>query len=358
LKITQDLLDLAFTAAWKIIEPRVSKYLPQVCGGRLLAIDGTKVNLPRSESIKEAFGCPKGGAAGRRVHQPQVLVVVLVDVLTRKPLGYVVLPHDGSERAGARELLHHLKAGDILLFDRGYHSRALIVELKKVPGLFFIFRMCGGKKAWTEIRAAQKKKIVDATIMVDAGGLTPLRHLTYTHSRGRPRNGTRKEPMYLLTNLPRLRFRPGRIRELYRARWGIETMNRELKIALDGEHFHARTCEGIRQELSILFMMLALGALADVAAKAAAGIEIDDPLDPHRKECNRVAVFAIIAAVIAHGASHASCLRAHGALRSLGRRAHAKRPWRKFERTCKGVIGRWKLVKPRKKRNKSQILAQ
>jgi hypothetical protein len=202
------------------------------------------------------------------------------------------------------------------------------------------------------LRAAQKKQIVDASVMVDAEGLTPLRHLTYTHCRGRPRIGTRKERMYLLTNLPRHRFRPGRIRERYPSRWGIETMNGELKIALDRAHFHALTCEGIRQELSILFMVLALGALADVAARASAGIRIDDPFDPHRKQCNRIAILAILAAVIAHGASREACLRAHGALRTVGRQAHSKRPGRSVERTCKGVIGRWILAKPRKTRKK------
>lgn len=349
-KLTSAYLDSAFCAALQVVEPVLRDYLPRIGAQRTLAIDGTWVNVPRSQELKTCFGCPIGGPNRRKAYQPQMLVVVLTDVFTRQPIAHVTLPHDTGEREGAQLLMQHIKAGDLVLFDRGYHSHELFAAIVQ-KGAYFIARMCGGKKAWKETRAAQHKREPDATIMIEADGLKPMRHLTFVPERGRPHKGTNKEIMHLLTNLPRRHFRRGRIRELYRSRWGIETMNRELKIVLEAEKFHSRSAEGIRQELSVLFMVLAIGALADLVAKAEAGIQIEDPLDPRQKQCNRVAILEIIAAVIAQGGSGAACRRAQRAFGSIGRQAHRMRLGRHYERKCKSPLGRWTFPHGKKRKN-------
>lgn len=341
-KLTSHYLDRAFAAALDVVEPELRDYIPRINGSRTLAMDGTWINVPHSCELKKIYGCPRGGPHDQVAHQPQMLAVVLTDAFTRQPIAHIVLPHDASERGAAELLMPHIRPGDLVLFDRGYHSHHLFAAIERI-GAYFIARMCGGEKAWKEIRAAQRTRHPDATIMIEADGLKPMRHLTFVPGQGRPRKGTRKEIMHLLTNLPRLKFRRGRIRELYRARWGIETLNRELKIVLEAEKFHSRTSAGIKQELSVLFMVLAIGALADLVAKAEAGIEIEDPLDPKQKQCNRVAILEIIAAVISRACTKAVCRRAQDALRSVGRQAYRRRLGRKSERKCKGPFGRWRF---------------
>lgn len=342
-KLSDAMLKQVLDAALAVVQPRLDAALPRVQGRRVLAVDGAKVNVPRTRTLRDLFGCPKGGPGGERVYQPQLLVVLLVDVLTRSVVAYDIQPHNGSERAGAQALLQHVQRGDILLFDRGFHARELIAEISSLKDVGYIFRMCAGERGWRELRAAQRQRCPDAGVMLALGDdLRPARHLSYVHQRGRPRRGTRKETMHLLTNLPRRRFGRRLVRELYRARWGIETMIEEFKISLDGENFHARTAAGIRQEIDVLFLCLSLAALADVAAKIEAGIDIDSPLDPHRKICNRMALLEILAGVVALGGSPAACHQGDAAIRTVGRRAQRRRPGRWFERKCKGRYGRWK----------------
>jgi hypothetical protein len=351
-KFTDDMLDKIALVAWKVVEPHILNAMPRIDGRRLLAIDGAKVNVPRSKSLREMFGCPKGGRYGERVHQPQMLVVLLVDVLTRTPIAHVVYPHNGSEREGAKDLLKFVCPGDILLFDRGFHSRVLLEEIVKMKNVHFIFRMCGGKRSWRELRAAQKQCTDNANVMIEISGkLIPMRSLSFVHGSGRPHRGTRKERMHLLTNLPRQRFRCRRIRELYRARWGIETMIRDFKITLDGENFHARSPNGIKQELKVIYLVLGLAALCDVAARIEAGLQTDEPLDSRRKESNRIAILEILAVVISMAATKLACCRGREALRCVGRRARPKRPNRRFDRKCKGPFGRWKLYSGKYRKN-------
>ena len=192
----------------------------------------------------------------------------------------------------------------------------------------------------------------NATVMIEAGGrLMPMRSLSFVHGRGRPSRGTRKEKMHVLTNLPRQRFRCWRIRELYRARWGIETMIRDFKITLDGENFHSRSPVGIKQELKVIYLILGIAGLCDVAARIEAGLESDQPLDPYRKDCNRVAILEILAMAISMAATKSACDRCGNALKYIGRRARAKRPGRRFERICKGTNGRWKRFGGKYRRN-------
>ena len=351
-KLSASMLQKVLAAALAEVQPRLDSAMPRVHGRRVLAIDGAKVNIPRTKTLRELFGCPKGGPRGERVHQPQLLVVLLVDVLTRFVVAYEILPHDGSERAGAHALLRHVLPDDILLFDRGFHARTLIADISSLKNVGYIFRMCAGERGWRELRAAQRQRNPDAGVMIALGDeLRPARHLSYVHQRGRPRRGTREETMHLLTNLPRQGFGRKLIRELYRARWGIETMIEEFKISLDGENFHARTAAGIRQEIDVLFLCLSLAALADVAAKIAAGIDIDSPLDPHRKICNRMALLEILAGVVALGGAPTACNQGDAAIRSVGRRAQRRRDGRCFERKCRGRYGRWKQFGGKSRRN-------
>jgi hypothetical protein len=337
------MLEQMRAAAWAVVEPRMRTVMPRIDGRRVLAVDGAKVNVPRTKKLRDLFGCPKGGRNSVRAHQPQMLVVLLVDVLTRSPVAYEIQPHNGSERAGALTLLRHVQPGDLLLFDRGFHGRDLIAAITAMDDVRYIFRMCAGRRGWRELRAAQRQRCADAKVMLELNGeLAVARHLSYVHQRGRPRRGTRKETMHLLTNLSRRHFGRKVIRELYRARWGIETMIEEFKITLDGENFHARTPAGVQQEVEVLFLCLSLAALADVAAKVDSGIAIDEPLDPRKRICNRVALLEILSGVISMAGSPAACRRGDCAMRTVGRRAQRRRPGRNHERKCRGTYGRWK----------------
>ena len=90
------------------------------------------------------------------------------------------------------------------------------------------------------------------------------RHLRISSGPGRPRRGSKRETMFLLTNLP-ASWSVKKVEAIYRARWGVETMFRELKATLETKRLHARTLEGVTQELDACCLHLAIAAFLDMA---------------------------------------------------------------------------------------------
>lgn len=93
---------------------------------RLVAIDGTVMNVPDSHANARAFGrC--GGARGESAF-PQVRKLSLVETGTHAELAFVVRGVKGvgnGETSLAPALFKHLHAGMLLLWDRGFFSFSL-----------------------------------------------------------------------------------------------------------------------------------------------------------------------------------------------------------------------------------------
>ena len=102
-------------------------------GHRVVACDGSKVNVRRSDELWDALGGPNGG------HCPQMLLSTLYDVLSGVPLEVSVAPTNCSERAELLSMLDHLRTGDILVLDRGYPSFEVFSELLR-RGIHFVIR--------------------------------------------------------------------------------------------------------------------------------------------------------------------------------------------------------------------------
>ena len=93
-------------------------------GLRLMALDGTKEDVPDTPENARVFGRhggPKGGSA-----YPKALTVLLSECGTHAVVDAEFAPCYGSERDLGRRLLRSLKAGMLLMFDRGFYSFDLI----------------------------------------------------------------------------------------------------------------------------------------------------------------------------------------------------------------------------------------
>ena len=102
-------------------------------GHRLYAVDGTKMNLPRS-LMKNGYKFPH-----KKSHYPFGLVSCLYQLRSKIPVDFDLKPETG-ERTHAVEHLNKLVEGDIVIYDRGYFSYAMLYcHLKK--GIHPIFRM-------------------------------------------------------------------------------------------------------------------------------------------------------------------------------------------------------------------------
>ncbi len=102
---------------------------------RIVAVDGTRVALASTAALKRDFGCPSGDHLA-----PQALLTVLWDVGGNVPVDWRLGAHDGSEQADVADMLESLGAGDLLLADRLYPSRDLMVELQR-RGVHFVMRV-------------------------------------------------------------------------------------------------------------------------------------------------------------------------------------------------------------------------
>lgn len=89
-------------------------------GLRLMALDGTVLDLPDTPENVRAFGkrhSPRGTSAW-----PQARVVAISECATHAVCEAGVWPHDFDERAAGLRLLRGVGSGVLLLWDRGFHS--------------------------------------------------------------------------------------------------------------------------------------------------------------------------------------------------------------------------------------------
>ncbi len=90
-------------------------------GRRLVAVDGTCLDLADSTANDEFFGRP-GVMKGERSAFPQARLVGLAECGTHAMLDAVVGPYTTSEPALARDLLARLESGMLCLADRGFYG--------------------------------------------------------------------------------------------------------------------------------------------------------------------------------------------------------------------------------------------
>lgn len=119
-------------------EAFVAKHQASVCfrGFRLLAMDGTLIDLPNWGPVRQHYGTAQNGIAACKA---QARLVLMHFPLTRVPYRYVVSPLSTGEIPLGRSLASALEKDDLLLLDAGYWSYGLFWDIQK-QGAFFALR--------------------------------------------------------------------------------------------------------------------------------------------------------------------------------------------------------------------------
>jgi len=326
-KLTTAMFDLLRAEIHRAAGPSLRLFMPRRRSYRVVAIDGSWITVPNSKLLRKALGVHVIGPKKTAMKHPQVLLVILTDALTRMPIARVVLPGNGSERAAAKLLLHHLRQDDILLADRGFHGRELLAAIR-ATGCRFVQRMTSGAGAWREVRALQRRRIRDArcTIALDKT-MVSLRHIRVSGGPGRPRKNSRRDTQFLLTNLTS-DWSVKSIGELYRCRWGVETLFRELKCTLEGNGIHARTLSGVIQELDARCIHLMIAGYLEIAAVLDAVGAEDHGRWRSRHTVNRTALLLLVSIILLASEDAGLDRRCATAARTIARRSQRKRPGR------------------------------
>lgn len=228
----------------------------------VIAIDGSKDDLPATEENRKEFDPHSGLDCEGRGHYPQCLVSTAYDVFRRFPVARTVVSIHGSERQEALELVSTIPPGAVLLFDRGYPSYRLIHSLRNQYNGYFLFRCpaeCTFPAVEEFVRSGREEDYI-------------LLHPSNSFLQGLSRRQRKKAKVIqlriirlvspdgtvsvLLTNLlNQSNFTCGEFITLYFRRWEVESYYRDEKVVLEIEEFHGKSPNSIRQELYAIAIM-------------------------------------------------------------------------------------------------------
>jgi hypothetical protein len=110
-----------------IAEPLASPKTPNAfLGGlRVMAVDGTLLDVPDSKANAKVFGYP-GTRKGTKAAFPKVRVVLLVEAGTHLITDALICPYRIGERVRALKLLRSVSESMLLMWDRGFHSYKMV----------------------------------------------------------------------------------------------------------------------------------------------------------------------------------------------------------------------------------------
>jgi hypothetical protein len=94
-------------------------------GLRVMAVDGTVLDVPDSVANARVFGYPKTRHRTRAAF-PKVRLVMLIEAGTHLIVDALICPYRMGERVRAKKLLRSVTQGMLLMWDRGLHSYAMV----------------------------------------------------------------------------------------------------------------------------------------------------------------------------------------------------------------------------------------
>lgn len=256
-----------------VCQPLATPQTPDAAyhGLHLLALDGSKLDVPDSPANERAFGRP--GVPKGRAPFPQVLVVGLVECATHALLDGGVWPVRANEHACAQRLLRSLSALSLLLYDAGLHSVELVARVRQRDA-HFLGRLPGHVKPQLQRLLSDGSALVTlqpsqrATLPPPG----PLRLIRYTLDDP-PRPGHGQDHRLLTSLLDPEQYPATDLIRLYHQRWEFELSLAELLVH-QRPHAPLRSQPplGVLQELYALFLAHYLLRALMVAAAATVAV--------------------------------------------------------------------------------------
>lgn len=237
-------------------------------GMRLLAVDGSKLRLPNTPAVREAFGIGPKSEGGLK---PMALFSTLYDVLNNLVVDAQLGRYDDAERDLAWAHLDALPRDALVLFDRGYPAFWVFAALLARDAHFCIRLPLGfsakadelfiqaGTQDWVTFRpsAASRKRCRELGLSLDP---LRLRIVRVPLDSG--------ETELLVTSLTNAEAFPASIfKGLYHLRWGVEEAYKRQKHPLTLENFSGKSPEAIRQDVHARVLTYNLSALLVFAAQ-------------------------------------------------------------------------------------------
>jgi hypothetical protein len=282
----------AFVQCRKKIKPDVFKYLSDSLieefytdndesiklwnGFRLLAVDGSRLTLPDTQELEELYGRTKNQSDTGVV---QARISVLYDVLNKFAIDGCLSALSSGEGVLALNHLAFSKAGDLIIYDRGYPSFDLIYEHFE-RGIDFLIRV---KSDFSNVVNQFYQSGLDTDIVkMYPGKNTKLSDKSYCKDSFkqvrlvRVELSTQEVEILITSLLDEKQYPTSLFKELYFLRWGIETFYDEIKNKIKVENFSGYSAHSILQDFyAALFVSnvqsLIVGEMNDELAKESKG---------------------------------------------------------------------------------------
>ena len=241
---------------------------------RLLAVDGTAINLPRNPNAP-SFVCHDGIPGGVN----QLHATPLYDILARTYADVVIQPEPKKDEIGA--LVEMLQRNDfeektLIIADRGFESYNLIAHCMAKENTDFLIRVKQSRSAMREVAKLPMMEVdcnVGFTITTSQTKEDKEKGHVFIQVPKKSKAGSKThrgrwdfpspysmrfricrfmldngEFETVATSLPPS-FTLDDIRELYHLRWGIETSFRDLKYTLGLVNLHGKSDDFAMQEI-------------------------------------------------------------------------------------------------------------
>lgn len=226
---------------------------------RLFAVDGSKINLPR-QLLNKPYTLPANNA-----YYPQGLVSCLYQLKTKIPYDFELAAHQ-NERTLALSHLKILRSQDLVVYDRGYFSYAMLYYhlQSKVEAVFRL-----QQSSFTVIDEFFAGNANDSIVTLQ---MTPKRHneiqlkhpdIRFIPLKLRLVKYVYEASTYVLgtTLLDSKQYHKTALCDLYHSRWGIEELYKISKVLVNVEDFHAQSERGVKQELFAHFVLITLNRI-------------------------------------------------------------------------------------------------
>lgn len=230
------------------------------------AIDGTSFFTPRSDELMEHFSCRNTSSAEGSTHYPYGLCVSAINVFTGQPTAAIVGDYKLSERQLLTQVISKFDKKDLSLLDRGLGSKAVYLAYH-LSGQFFIHRAkTTGDRVAIYIQdfltSKKKQKVQKITVRDEESGDDVQMELRLILG---PIDSEGKPIVFVTNLLDKKKYKRIDIKNLYQKRWSVETLYNRVKNLLCLEKFHARTYNGVMQEIFANLLALSLAAVAVTA---------------------------------------------------------------------------------------------
>lgn len=233
-------------------------------GKRLLSVDGSRLILPKHQSIIDEFGSYGFGPKADS-HRSMALSSMLYDTLNHLTIDAQIAPLQVSERDLLLEHLNKVSSEDMLLLDRGYPCFWLLFLLK-AKSIDFCVRL--KSDWWLEVKRFVESDEIDKEVKFtlpkkDQEKLSEYpdlwdKALPFRLVKVELENG---ETEILCTSLlDTQKHDTSEFKELYHHRWSEEEAFKLLKSRVELEDFSGKTAKAVKQDFHAKILLMTLCA--------------------------------------------------------------------------------------------------